>query len=156
MNLEKLKELAVTMYSALLNSRLPEKNETHIILIAVSNDGDYMPMTHGIGCNNIIGILHNTDLYGEGPELEVLRPVCERMALYLRSTNIAQEAGIHFIRYVIAKDFRSYVPALFGLKPVTARGVAARAAMSVHQAVLDMVKVQPQHGEPPPQTAAVN
>lgn len=152
MNLDKLKELAVTMYSALLNSRIPEKHKLHMILIAVSNDGDYMPMTHGIGCNNIIGILSG-DLKGEGPQLEEMRPICERLAIYLRSTNMAQEAGINFLLYTISEDFKTYTAALFGLKPLTARGVAARAAISVNQAVLDMVKVQPARGEPPPQQA---
>ncbi len=148
MNLEKLKEITVTMYSALLNSRIPEKHKLHMILIAVSNDGDYMPMTHGIGCNNIIGIL-SSDILGDGPGLRDLQPICERLAIYLRSTNIAQEAGIHFMLYVITEDYRSFTTALFGLKPITARGVAARAAISVNQAVLDMVKIQPQVGEPP-------
>lgn len=156
MNLETLKELAVTMYSALLNSKIPEKHKLHIILIAVSNDGDYMPMTHGIGCNNIIGILNSPDLRGDGPEIESMRPLCERLALYLRATNIAQEAGIHFMLYCISEDFRTYVPAVFGLKPVTARGVALRAAISVNQAVLDMCKIQPQQGEPPPQQSTLS
>lgn len=144
MDLERLKELAVTMYSAVLNSRIPEKHKLHVILIAVSNDGDYMPMTHGIGCNNIIGVLSSHNLGGEGPELNDLRLVCERLALYLKATNLAQEAGINWMLYIISADFMTYVPALFGLKPLTARGVAARAAMSVNQAVIDSVKVEPQ------------
>ncbi len=145
MDLEKLKETAVTMYSALLNSRIPEKHKLNIILLAVADDGAYMPMTHGMGCNNIIGVL-SSDLKGDGPELAEMKLICERLALYLRSTNIAQEAGVHFLLYVISHDYRTYVPALFGLKPLTARGVAARAAMSVNQAVLDMAKIQPQPG----------
>ena len=155
MDLERLKELTVTMYSALLNSKIPEKHNLHIILIAVSNDGDYMPMTHGIGCNNIIGVL-STDLWGDGPELKELQPIGERLSIYLRSTNLAQDAGIHYILYVISNDFMNFTTAIFGLKPLTARGVAARAAMSVNQAVLDMVKVQPQQGEPPPQQSTIN
>lgn len=142
MNLEKLRELAVSMYSALLATKIPEKHQLHIVLIAVSDDGAYMPMTHGIGCNDLIGLFSSDVRIGDGPDLSELRPIAERLGIYLRSTNIAQNNGIHFILYVVSSDFKTYIPALFGLKTLTARGVASRAVLSVNQAILDSVRVE--------------